>query len=311
MTNERHETTAVTVASHETTAVELWGTDDPLAMVNRMTAVADAMAAVVRRRGLVQTFTIKGKTREYVNVEGWSLVGAMIGVFPRTRDVEEIRVADGSLVGFKANVDLVTREGGVVGGSSAICTRDEERWADRDWNQISSMAQTRATAKAFRMSFGFVMPMAGYEATPAEEMDGIGAEPEKREASPASRTAGRRVDTPDQAKAFEQERSEARAAHPEKRNGVSFVPAVESVGSLFQWARYEYNLTSQEVVAILGGKVQGDIHGIIKEKYNGSWEGAQTTVSASVEPDAAPVEPTVQEGEYREVEQEAEAVHES
>lgn len=160
-------------APAETTAVALWGTDDPVSMVARMSAVADAMAAVVRGRGLVQTFTIKGKTREYVNVEGWALVGAMIGVFPRTREVEEIRLPDGVLVGFKASVDLMTRDGGTVGGSTAICTRDEERWADRDWNQIASMAQTRATAKAYRMSLGFVMPMASFEATPAEEMDGI------------------------------------------------------------------------------------------------------------------------------------------
>ena len=150
----------------ETTAVALWGTDDPVSMVARMSAVADAMAAVVRGRGLVQKFTIKGKTREYVNVEGWALVGAMIGVFPRTREVEEIRLPDGALVGFKASVDLMTRDGGMVGGSTAICTRDEERWADRDWNQIASMAQTRATAKAYRMSLGFVMPMASFEATP-------------------------------------------------------------------------------------------------------------------------------------------------
>jgi hypothetical protein len=158
----------------QTSAVVLWGTDDPVGMVARMSAVADAMADVVRKRGLVQTFTIKGRTREYVNVEGWSLVGAMVGIFPHTREVEEIRLADGSLIGFKASVDLMTRDGGTVGGSTAICTRDEERWAERDWNQIASMAQTRATAKAYRMTLGFVMPMASFEATPAEEMDGIG-----------------------------------------------------------------------------------------------------------------------------------------
>ena len=35
---------------------------------------------------------------------------------------------------------------------------------------MMSMAQTRALGKAYRMALGWIMKMAGYEATPAEEM---------------------------------------------------------------------------------------------------------------------------------------------
>jgi hypothetical protein len=164
---------------HETAAVALWGTNDPLQMTARMSAVADAMASAVRSRGMA----VQIGQNQYVKAEGWSLVGAMIGVFPRPREVVEIR-EDGTLVGFRATVELVTRDGGVVGGAVALCTVGEERWADRDWNQIASMAQTRATAKAYRQTLGFIMPMAGYAATPLEEMDGITPQQNGRRAAP-------------------------------------------------------------------------------------------------------------------------------
>lgn len=175
----------------QTSAVVLWGTDEPRGMTARMTAVADAMAEAVRARGMAQQ--IDG--REYVRAEGWALVGAMVGIFPRTASLDEIR-EDGALVGFRATTELVSRDGSVVGGAVALCTRDERMWANRDWNQIASMAQTRANAKAYRQSLGFIMPMAGYAPTPAEEMDGIGETrheatrrpaPAPRPAAPAQR----------------------------------------------------------------------------------------------------------------------------
>lgn len=171
MTAEVEEQALVVHEPEPSTAVVLWGTDDPRGMTARMTAVADALSDAVEQRGM--TVAIQG--RKYVKAEGWSMVGAMLGVFPTPREVEEMH-EDGRVVGFRAVVDLVTRGGEVVGGAVAICTKDEPRWRDRDWNQIASMAQTRATAKAYRQTLGFIMPMAGYAPTPAEEMDGIADE---------------------------------------------------------------------------------------------------------------------------------------
>jgi len=37
-------------------------------------------------------------------------------------------------------------------------------------NACMSMAQTRATSKAFRLNFSYVVALGGYEPTPAEEM---------------------------------------------------------------------------------------------------------------------------------------------
>ena len=43
-------------------------------------------------------------------------------------------------------------------------------WSGRDDYALRSMAQTRAVSKALRLPLGFIVALAGYEATPADEM---------------------------------------------------------------------------------------------------------------------------------------------
>jgi hypothetical protein len=47
---------------------------------------------------------------------------------------------------------------------------DERTWSQRDAYARRSMAITRATGKAFRLGFSWIMTLAGYEPTPWEEM---------------------------------------------------------------------------------------------------------------------------------------------
>ncbi len=149
--------------------VSVFGTDEPRGIVTRTRAIAHALGQEIKEAGLAS----KISGREYVRVEGWAYLGTMLGVFPRTVSVTELRdEIDGQdrIVGFEAHVELVSRDGAIVGGAIAECTTGEANWADRDAFALKSMAQTRAVGKAFRMSFGFVMASAGYEATPAEEV---------------------------------------------------------------------------------------------------------------------------------------------
>lgn len=139
----------------------LFGTNDPKAIITAATAQANSLATVVRDKRLASH--IEGK--EYVRVEGWTLLGTMLGVFPIctwTRPLED---------GWEARVEARTLAGQLVGAAEAQCTRDERNWQTRAGYALRSMAQTRATAKALRLPLGFVMSLAGYESTPAEEMD--------------------------------------------------------------------------------------------------------------------------------------------
>lgn len=167
-------------------APTLFHTSDPVKVIEGATRIATPLAGLVKKQGLA--VNIQG--REHVKVEGWTLLGSMLGVFPVTVWTREI-VKDGKGWGWEARVEAHTRDGAVIGAAEAQCTRDENQWSfapkgrngqtqtPRDDYALRSMAQTRATSKALRQPLGFVMHLAGFEATPAEEMpaDGGGADP--------------------------------------------------------------------------------------------------------------------------------------
>lgn len=141
----------------------LFKTDDPVQVVEQAKKVAEALNAVIVKQKL---FTpIQGK--KYVRVEGWQTLGSMLGitaVVVKTEPVEGAR-------GYKAKAEArKVSDGTVVGSGEALCMRDEDNWKDRDDYAILSMAQTRAVAKSLRGPLGFVVSLAGYAATPAEEM---------------------------------------------------------------------------------------------------------------------------------------------
>jgi len=140
----------------------LFGSSNPGDVIDRSIAVATALAAVLKKQKL--TSNIQGK--DYVRVEGWTLLGSMLGVFPVC---EWTRKLDN---GWEARVEARTLSGAVVGAAEAECLRSERRWGkpDTDDYAIRSMAQTRATAKALRQPLGFIVALAGYEVTPAEEI---------------------------------------------------------------------------------------------------------------------------------------------
>ena len=110
---------------------------------------------------------------QYIEFEDWQLVGQFFGVSVRTLDPEPVTI--GGIDGARAEALLIHMESGLeIGGASAYCMKDEEKWMNKPWYQLASMAQTRAGAKALRNRFSWVVVLAGYKTTPAEEMDGVG-----------------------------------------------------------------------------------------------------------------------------------------
>jgi hypothetical protein len=163
------ETNALAPPAEATSAITLFGTTEPVLLIERATEVANALAGVVEKKQLYST--ISGK--RHVRVEGWTLLGSILGVFPVVVRTTELFRDEGKPFGFEAYVEARTRGGEVVGSAVARCTRDERRWKSADDYAILSMASTRATSKAMRLPLGWVMTLGGYEATPAEEMDGV------------------------------------------------------------------------------------------------------------------------------------------
>jgi len=144
-------------------AVSLFGTNDPGEVLKRATATAKPLADVIKRQKLHKRIGDK----EHVLVEGWTLLGSMLGVFPVcvwTKPLE-------NGTGWEARVEARTRDGQLIGAAEAMCTRAESTWKGRDEYAIRSMAQTRATSKALRQPLGFVIQLAGFEPMPAEEAE--------------------------------------------------------------------------------------------------------------------------------------------
>lgn len=151
-------------------ATTLFRTHDPIEVVERATAVANALHSVIEDKKLYSI--IKG--RKHVQVEGWTLLGSLLGVTPVTTWTRRVEK------GWEARVEARTLDGRVIGAAEAECLTTEKRWKDAEDYAVRSMAQTRATSKALRSVLAFVVTLAGYEATPAEEMDGVApAAPEK------------------------------------------------------------------------------------------------------------------------------------
>lgn len=111
--------------------------------------------------------TIKG--RDYVKVEGWTTMAAMLGVVVREVVTREHPDVDGEFVSTVEAIRI--SDGAVLGRATHRCgAADDRPWCDRPRYARSSMALTRATGKVLRVLFSWIMPLAGYEVTPAEEM---------------------------------------------------------------------------------------------------------------------------------------------
>jgi hypothetical protein len=178
--------TEVAVVEHHQPA-GLFRTEDPVEVVEKAVRVADALKAVIVSK---QLFTmIQGKA--HVGVEGWTLLGSMLGVTAVCTHTEKL-----DDVTWKATVEARDQHGRVVGQADALCSGREKRgpWKNADDYARCSMAQTRATSKALKGPLGFVLSLAGYATTPAEEM--TFAEPDLPtpvSSSPAQASGGRPV----------------------------------------------------------------------------------------------------------------------
>lgn len=136
---------------------------EPAEVVAHASSVASALKDVLVAQHM--TTNIKGKT--YVNVEGWQMLGAMLGVTPVVVWTRELDPGD-----WEARVEARMPDGRVVGAAEAECrTAEGGNWGPKSSsNARRAMAQTRATSRAMRGPLGFVVTLAGYQATAAEEM---------------------------------------------------------------------------------------------------------------------------------------------
>ena len=137
-----------------------------------MLQLATELSQLIKEKGL--SSNIQGK--QFVNVEGWQFCGASLGLMPIITETTDLtrRGTEPGQVEIKYMAKCEVRNitsGQLVATGVALCSNFERSKKGFDEYAILSMAQTRAIGKAYRNLLAWLMKAAGFEATPAEEMD--------------------------------------------------------------------------------------------------------------------------------------------
>ena len=137
----------------------------------------EVVLAEAQRAAQALTTVIKSKKKkpvmfageQYLEYEDWQTVGRFYGITAKVEKVAYVEYGDHR--GFEARASAILAPSGqVISAAEAICLDDEANWAHKPLYQLKSMSQTRACAKALRNVLAWVVVLAGYRATPAEEM---------------------------------------------------------------------------------------------------------------------------------------------
>ena len=151
-----------------------------------------SLATALKRHVLTQNLYTNIVGKNYVHVEGWQFAGGLIGLYPQVVKIENL--SSGNEIKYLVQTNIVSmKDGATVSRGFAVCSNKEAKKRSFDEYAILSMAQTRSIGKAYRNIIGWVMKLAGYEATPSEEMFKMGEAPaeKKQPAPPARREAPR------------------------------------------------------------------------------------------------------------------------
>lgn len=148
-----------------------------------------AVAAELQKFVVNQKLTVSIQGKDYPLVEAWQFAGSQLGLYPiligcknestyvdrhfkwkDSRNNE--REKKTQHFKYRAKVEIRRfSDDKVVSTGTMCCTNDEQLKHTFDEYAIESMAQTRAEGKAWRMLLAWVMKAAGFEQTPAEEME--------------------------------------------------------------------------------------------------------------------------------------------
>lgn len=153
--------------------------------------LAEARKAAVSLQGILngKKNPVIFNKEQYIEFEDWQVLARFYGLAAKV--VSTTPVDFGGVRGFEARAVVVDGKTGLeISAAEAMCLNDEDKWSTRtkyEWKdgkrvkvgevpvpmfQLRSMAQTRACAKALRNVLAWVVVMAGYKPTVAEEMTG-------------------------------------------------------------------------------------------------------------------------------------------
>lgn len=138
----------------------------PDVILSEAQKAAKALSDVVARKK--KPVIMNGE--QYLEFEDWQTVGRFYGITAKVISTEFINY--GEVQGFEAHAVAIRPDGMEISAADSMCLNDEANWKSKPLFQLRSMAQTRACAKCLRNVLAWVVVLAGYKPTPAEEMQG-------------------------------------------------------------------------------------------------------------------------------------------
>ncbi|HXF72523.1 MAG TPA: hypothetical protein VNO79_07950, partial [Actinomycetota bacterium] len=131
--------------------------EEPAEVLARARELADALARVVRERGLALRF---GEAeRDFLTLHAWQVLGAFVGVSAvvcETRPLEDRQ-------GWEARAVVRDGAGREIAAGEAMCSRAEANWRRATDHALRAMAQTRAMRRALQGALGFIPGLAGMD----------------------------------------------------------------------------------------------------------------------------------------------------
>lgn len=155
-------------------------------------SIQDATEKASILKGIVQSqnLSVRLQQTEHLKVEAWITIGKGYGYTAKSES-ELIRDGSGNVEGAKATATVLDTNGIEVGGADSYCFFSEPGKEGNSVSQIAGMAQTRAVGRAFRELLSWVVVLAGYSATPLEEMEsGVVGAPGRAQGRTSTATQG-------------------------------------------------------------------------------------------------------------------------
>ena len=141
---------------------------DPDQVLEQASRAARALVRAVSQNEAQYVVRI-GPSR-HLRFEAWQTLSAFFGLSVSCEWTREVRDAEGRPLGWEARA-VVRRGDRIVSAAEAQCSVEEPSWRGKPAFQLRSMSQTRAAVKALRQALAWVVVLAGYQPTPAEEVE--------------------------------------------------------------------------------------------------------------------------------------------
>lgn len=173
----------MTVLENQSINRDLSVTRDPNEVLLQAKKAAMVLADVIKNKKKPVLFN----GEQYLEYEDWATVARFYNVTAKIVDTRYVQF--GNVQGFESRaVAFHGITGQEISCAESMCLNDEDNWSTRpkyEWKenektkvgdvsvplfQLRSMAQTRACAKVLRNVFSWVVVLAGFKPTPAEEM---------------------------------------------------------------------------------------------------------------------------------------------